>query len=52
MSESRIMENLSNFEKYYPFYRLDLKPYLGRIKQFVLVEQDGNVRLSQLIFAF
>jgi len=46
MSESRIMENLNNFEKFYPFYRLALKPYLGRIKQFVLPEQDGNVRLS------
>ena len=52
MSESAMLENLVNFEKKYPFYMLDLEAFLGRVKRFVLPDQNGNVNMAQLIYAF
>jgi hypothetical protein len=52
INEARFKDSLHHFEKRYPFYRLDLEAYLGRVKRFVLTEQDGKVRMSQLIYAF
>ena len=47
-----LTKNLDNFEKQYPFYRLKINDYTGRIKRFVQIQQQGTVNMAQLIYAF